>query len=232
VISNKIFCFWTGDELLSKNRLYGLNCIKLLSGCKVILVDKNNLCDYIIPQFPLHDQYKNLSSTHKSDYLRSYFMYHYGGGYADIKPYGFNWNLYFDLLEKSDKQFIGYPEQSFYDIAGEDNIRMQWKKLVGNGFYIFKPKTEFAKEWFDKTNDVLDYHRENLERFPGTYHPRAIKSGIHDPSYGEVYKSKGYPLEWNEILGRVFHKLQTERIGDFLNEMPPFRTSLVSFNYR
>ena len=58
---------------------------------KVLLITPNNLNDYIVKDDPLPEAYNYLSLVHKADYLRTYFMYHYGGGYADIKRYQHSW---------------------------------------------------------------------------------------------------------------------------------------------
>lgn len=41
-----------------------------------------------------------MSNVHKSDYLRSYFMNFYGGGYADVKIYSQdnNWRACFGMM--------------------------------------------------------------------------------------------------------------------------------------
>jgi hypothetical protein len=84
-VSNNIYCFWTGDNEMSQNRLDGLHNLQTVSECEVILVTPQNLNQYILPDAPLHPGYKYLSETHKADYLRTYFMHFYGGGYSDIK---------------------------------------------------------------------------------------------------------------------------------------------------
>jgi hypothetical protein len=86
-VNKIIYCFWTGDNQLTPNRINGLKTMKENLNVDIKLIDKNNLNDYIIPEHPLHDGYKYLSLNHKSDYLRCYFMNFYGGGYSDIKPF-------------------------------------------------------------------------------------------------------------------------------------------------
>ena len=70
---------------MSDKRKKCLDSIKQNIGVKVILITPNNLDKYILKDYPLHKSYKYLSEVHKSDYLRTYFMHHYGGGYTDIK---------------------------------------------------------------------------------------------------------------------------------------------------
>jgi len=73
-----------------------------ITGCKVCCVYKDDLSKYIL-EHPLHEAYEYLSETHKADYLRTYFMHFYGGGYSDIKRSSGSWLKAFDDLENSDK---------------------------------------------------------------------------------------------------------------------------------
>ena len=79
-----IYCFWFGPEM-SDNRKKCFESIIQNSKVGVRLVTKHNLQEYNLADSPIHPAFQYLSATHKSDYLRCYFMYHYGGGYTDIK---------------------------------------------------------------------------------------------------------------------------------------------------
>lgn len=81
----KIYCFWLNEEDMSDNRKVSLENLTNISECEVVLIDKYTLPNYILPEYPLHEGYEYLSEIQKSDYLRCYFMHHYGGGYSDIK---------------------------------------------------------------------------------------------------------------------------------------------------
>jgi hypothetical protein len=149
-----IFCFWFGDSM-SSNRYDCFQSLIKNSGVPILLITSDNLKYYLVPEFPIHPGFEYLSATHKSDYLRSYFMYFYGGGYSDIKRCNFDWNTYFSVLERSEKDFIGYQETQYKDIAYRP-VREYYSELVGNGSFIFKPNTNFAKLWMDETNNLLD----------------------------------------------------------------------------
>ena len=152
-----IWTFWTGDNEMSPNRAKSLEILTRDSGCKVITITPDNLSDYLVEGDSLHEGYDLLSLTHKSDYLRSYFIYHYGGGYSDIKAYTYSWLPYFDQLEESDKEFIGAQEQSPHHIASDNfMIKNYFRNLASVRCFIFKPKTSFAKEWKDLTNEKMD----------------------------------------------------------------------------
>ena len=101
-----IYTFWTGDNEMPENRKRCLYLIKKLSNVDVILITKDNLNQYILE--PLHPSYEYLSFTHRADYLRTYFMHFYGGGYSDIKETTGSWDKYFDILDSSDYYAIGY----------------------------------------------------------------------------------------------------------------------------
>jgi hypothetical protein len=53
---------------------------------------------FILPDHPLHEGFEYLSGVHKSDYLRSYLMNFYGGGYSDIKHIQYDYLPYFKQL--------------------------------------------------------------------------------------------------------------------------------------
>lgn len=211
-----LYCFWFGGEM-TENRKKCYKSILDTSNVKVQLVSDSNLNQFILPKHPLHSGFVFLSDTHKSDYLRSYFMYHYGGGYTDIKTCNFDWNPYFEILEKSDKSFIGCPQYSPKHIAYKP-YKEQFNKLVGCTNFIFKKHSKFGKIWHDYTNHVLDLKLPVLRENPGRYHPRAILGGVQGEA--NIFTDSKYPFKWNELLGQIFHKLQYENIGDFLYDIP------------
>lgn len=211
-----IYCFWFGEQM-SPDRKGCLTSMAKHAGVPVILVTEKNLKEYVLPNDPLHAGFEYLSATHKSDYLRSYFMYHYGGGYSDIKQCDHDWGPYFDQLEHSDKQFMGYSERSPEDVA-YDPAKPNWSQLAGNGKYIFKQHNKFAQRWMKETNIKMDQVYHDLTQHPGHYHPRAIRGGVAGEP--DLYQHSQYPLEWNELLGRIFHRLQLDYLDDFLLSLP------------
>ena len=72
--NNNIFCFWTGTNTMSHNRLGCLYNLRTQTDSNIILVTVDNLASFIKPEDPLHEAYQYLSETHKCDYLRVYFM--------------------------------------------------------------------------------------------------------------------------------------------------------------
>lgn len=205
-IKNKvIFIFWTGTNEMSFRRIICMDALKDQTGCHIQLVNVDNLPDYIVEGCPLHPAYPYLSETHRCDYLRTYFMYHYGGGYSDIKIPNGSWVRAFETLENNPDIWVnGYPEAGPDAIAHRPSAHL-WDKLPGNGAYVIRSKTAFVKAWFERQARVLDEKLESLRENPSTQPDCCI----------EYVPGTKYPLYWNELLGRIFHEEAakiTERI--------------------
>lgn len=204
--SHIIFCFWTEDNEMSKNRLIHLQCLINNCKCKVVLVNTLNLENFILKDHPLHPAYQYLSATHKSDYLRTYFMNFYGGGYSDVKGTRASWKEHFDDLLNSDKWVCGYPE--IEGGVGYEPLNDKWRDLVGNGCYICKPNTPFTNEWYNEMIKLLDEKLELLKENPATNARDCFEN------------SKKYPIKWVEMLGRIFHQYNYKYKEKFSNKLP------------
>jgi hypothetical protein len=191
------------------NRKACLDNLTEASGCKVQLVDPSNLDTFILPDAPLHEAYQYLSETHKSDYLRSYFMHFLGGGYSDIKQTTGDWNAAFDELNANPKMILnGYHEPSPDGVAGGDSVKEHWKEIPGNCAYIMRPKTDFTQKWYDTLLQKLDSKLDALKKHPAN-NPQATP-----------HTTPGYPVEWTEILGDIFHPLACNYRDQFLFSTP------------
>ena len=217
-----IYIFWTGDNEITPNRLEGIKSLEKVCGAEVKLITPKNLPDYIKDDDPLPEAYQYLSYVHRADYLRSYFMYHFGGGYADIKTYFKSWVHAFEKLEQSDAYVIGYPEVGFKGVANQTitnellkkDLHYHWRYLVGNGAYICRPHTKFTAEWHLEAKRRLIEKTDTLRNHPA-----------QDP-YGT---NKDYPIAWSELLGGIFHPLCLKYKDKLLKDkalMPSFE------NYR
>lgn len=214
MLQRNLYSFWVGHNNLemNENRINGLESIK--NNCKVnfILITNENLSNYIIDNYPLHPGYEYLSDVHKADYLRTYFMHHYGGGYTDIKPCSWDWNPYFDQLESSDAFGIGAPEDE-----GELSVTVKqrvwlgqhWDKLMTNDLYIFKPNTEFTTKWYNNLLSIMDIKFNNLQKFPAKTSREAADTVV-----------TRYPIEWGEILLEIFHPLCYNYTDRLIKTMP------------
>lgn len=196
-LEKKIYCFWTGDNPLTPNRKRCLQSLIDNSGVEVRLITPENLNNYILKEYPLHKSYKYLSLVHRADYLRCYFMHHYGGGYSDIKVIENNIADLFDLLSsKSNKWMLGYHEVGRDGVAILDgklgrDVRINYRYLIGNGAFICKPNSPLTKDWYLEVERRLDFYYEQLKENPG---------GI----WGD---NLGYPIPWTNILGSILHPL-------------------------
>lgn len=129
-----VYMFWFGYNM-SDDRKRCFEQFKEISETKVILITYKNLNNYILDSEPLHPAFKYLSYTHQADYLRTYFMNFYGGGYSDIKMTTGSWKKSFDDLYNSDKWINGYQEIGYNGVA-VNYLKSNWYELIGNGAYI------------------------------------------------------------------------------------------------
>jgi FkbM family methyltransferase len=184
-----VFSFWTGTNPITDIRRRALATIP-----NVKLITPENLNDFILQSEPLHPAFQYLSETHKADYLRTYFMNFYGGGYADIKIQKGSWDLCFSKMSSGRFYACGYKEAKPNDVAHPDYVQ-HWDKLIGNCSYIVNPYTDFTKEWYGQMIQFLD----------SIYPILSVKGAQHPQDCAEL--GNGYPIEWNQMLGRIFHPL-------------------------
>jgi len=187
---------------MSRARLRGLMSLQSSCGVDVVLITPKNLDEYIVE--PLHQDYERLSLVHRSDYLRAYFMHHHGGGYSDIKPGLNSWRESFKCL--GENYILGYREVGRWAVAPcyskpglRSKLEKKWNSLVGCGAFICQPKTEFTREWLGEVEDTITLKRLALRAFPGNV----------------MGDNPGYPLQWTEILGDIFHPLIL-KYGDYV----------------
>ena len=189
IINHNIYVFWTGDNELTQTRIICLEQLRNITECNVILITKYNLNDYILTEHPLHELYNYLSFTHRSDYLRTYFMHFYGGGYSDLKIPTGSWKQAFDdILQDEDILINGYHELPGYNLNG----------YIGNGAYIVRPNTKFTKEWYEKILQKMD------EKLPKFKELGAIYS--LNPKPAQQF-DVNYPINWEELLGNIFRSV-------------------------
>lgn len=200
----RIFIFWTGTNALTENRVKCINSIKSVTGINILLITPNNLSEWIVD--PLHKGYEYLSSVHKADYLRCYFMHHHGGGYTDIKEQTGNWLESFRRLNISNNMItIGYQEVEGGVARVKDDdlyneMSKNYKEMIGNGAYIFKPNTFLTKQWYHQLHSELDNKFEALKLNPASNHRDHTGLWLGN-------KHSTYPIEWSGILGQIFQPL-------------------------
>ena len=218
--NNTIFCMWTGTNPLSAQRINALWTIFNHTRCPVAYINHDSYKDWELTDHPFHAAFPYLSETHKSDYLRCYFMHHYGGGYSDLKLTHKSWVPLFEQLRKSSALALGYQEiaQGIPHVSGAlgDEIRAHHHQLIGLCAFIFKKKSRLTKEWLDLTHQVLDSKLEALRMHPAK-HPQDQFGVLIEGVLGSnsQYPSP-YPLRWAEILGEIFHPLTYANKTDLL----------------
>jgi hypothetical protein len=197
-----IFSFWIGTDPITENRRRALTTIP-----NVTLITPENLNDFILQSEPLHPAFQYLSETHKSDYLRTYFMHFYGGGYTDIKIQRGSWDLCFTKMASGRFYACGYKEGNPGHIAHPEYMQY-WDKLIGNCSYIVRPYSDFTKEWYNTMITFLDSVYPTLSANPAR----------HSRDRAEL--RTGYPIGWNQMLGRIFHPLTYKYRDNILQELP------------
>ncbi|GAA1468828.1 hypothetical protein [Microbacterium thalassium] len=196
-LPRQIWSFWVGDNPLTPARKAGLERMREVNpGIPVELITPDRLPDFILPEHPLHPAYELLSYNHRSDYLRAYFLHHYGGGYSDIKPLVGSWEPAFERLDASDAWLLGHP-LSDPKWAGPSWGRLQkhlqryYRILVFGAVLIGKSHTPLTAEWLREVERLLDYHEPALREVPGDMWG-------HNP---------GYPVRWMGLQGSVLQPL-------------------------
>jgi len=191
---------------MSDDRLRALFSIFYNIGRPVAFLNHQSIQNWQLPEFPFHPAFEYLSATHKSDYLRTYLMHHYGGGYTDIKLTYKDWTTSFNRLNASDSWALGYQEigpQGVAPVGGslETELKNNHFSLIGLCSFIFKKNTPLTSEWISSMHHVLDSKLEELKQHPAKFPQDQF--GIKMPD-GSISR---YPLRWTELLGNIFHPL-------------------------
>jgi len=219
--SKNLFCFWADDNEMSETRK---KCLESLPNTEMNIrfLDKTAIKAWELEEHPFHPGYRYLSATHKSDYLRAYFMHHYGGGYTDIKYVDFSWLPAFNRLIHSDAYIEGYPEIGIIGITRTKGLFYFLKlafivnKLVGCGAFLCKPRTPFTNDWMDSVHQVLDQHYKSLKANPASGPLDFVNMKFTDGS-----RSK-YPLTHSAFSGEVFHLICSKYTNKIGRTLTPF----------
>lgn len=212
--AKNLFCFWADDNPMSDTRK---KCLESLpnTGLNVQFLDKQSLNNWILDDHPFHPGYEFLSATHKSDYLRAYFMHHFGGAYSDIKYLDYSWLPAFNRLIDSDNYIVGYPEVGIIGITRKRGIlffiklALKVNKLIGCGAFICKPYTPFTELWINNLHKIMDNNLNMLSTNPANGPLDYTNMKLNDGS-----RSK-YPLRHASFSGENFHPV----CAKFLNRI-------------
>jgi hypothetical protein len=214
----RVFAAWFGGAPMSANRAAGVASLSR-TGVEVVLVTEADMGAWILPGHPVHPGWPLLTPIQQADYLRCYLLHHHGGGYTDIKPVTASWEPSFDQLEHHRWLGVGYPEIGRHGVAqlGLDVARgryqpfdgrwwhYRWlqlnhRRLLGNGAFIFRPRSAFTSRWYDELHRRMDALLPELRRHPAR-HPKERAGQVYD---GEVSQ---YPSTWTHLAGDIFHPL-------------------------
>jgi hypothetical protein len=199
-------------------------------------VTADTLGDWVVPGHPLHAAYPLLSPIHRSDYLRGYFMHHYGGGYADLKRQGGSWLPAVErvlgsrrLVGAGYREIRGASAWLERDAGGKfhllrwqvppvlarvaiDVMRAARPLLIGNCAFYFKPRTRFARAWLGEAERRLDRVLPTLQANPPI--------SIRDRLGGLPGEPSTYPLPWQSIMGEIVHPLALLYAPRLLRALP------------
>jgi hypothetical protein len=208
-----VFVCWFGgykvdNQQMSKNRFGAFKSLVEKIGVPVILITSNNY-SFFIKSHPIHKSFDLLSGVHKSDYMRTYLLHNYGGGYHDIKHREESWqdcwgnwlfddNIWIYGRRENNRGAIGYP-------PNESHIRNKYNKLVTMSWVICKPNTKYTGTLLHKIEDILDQKYPEL-----VAHPGYNSAGYYHENPFQMAEENNYPLRWLEILGEIFHPLMLE----------------------
>src|SRR5215208_2128265 len=212
---HRIFGFWTGDNPMPEARRACWDTFDI-TGLVPTMVMPENLVEWVVAEHPLHPAYEFLSSVHRSDYLRAYFMYHHGGGYADIDRQTGSWMPTVARVLRSNRLMgAGYRELKGGTAWLQNNIvdgqvfvlshavwpltakivahamRCGRSAMIGNGAFYFKPGTLYGRLWLREVERRLDILTPALRE----------KSASHPRTW--LGDGTGYPVPWSFLLGDI-----------------------------
>jgi hypothetical protein len=163
-------------------------------------------------------------------------MHHIGGGYSDIKGINHSWIGSFDKLNSNVNILaMGYQEVGRWGIGNiykssvllkQTHIKrlyywlkyrwfqLNYKKIIGNGAFICKPKTSFTTQWWDTINSRLDSLYADLLKNPAKY-PKDYKGNMFE---GKV---STYAVPWSYILADIFQPLSFKFNRSIDKTLPP-----------
>lgn len=229
-----VWCFWDGLDM-SVARKESLNVMAMNIGVPICLITDDNLYEFLLPDYPLHEAYKYLSSVHKSDYIRIYLLHLYGGCWHDVKQTEILFEPYWDIFKDESIFLIGKKEVKNGGANIIDN-EGRWMRdfeadLVSCCYFIFRQNTIFSKELFDSLNSLLDKNLLQLIKNPpkNPYDSRREKTSRW--FLINLIKKKGYPIDYT-MFGNIFHPLVLKYKKNVNNTLPHDKELNLGKQYR
>jgi GR25 family glycosyltransferase involved in LPS biosynthesis len=166
------------------------------SELEVVLVTPANLARHT--KTSLHPAYEYLTSAHRSEYLRAYFMHHRGGGCSDKRSVQ-SWRPALDELNADEYAYAaGCPVGSC--ASRNEHTKKEVHAHIAKDAYIFKPYTPLTHEWLNVCDSRLDIHQHALR--------------LHAEAGGH------YPMEAEEISGALFHDVCVQYLPSIRRSVP------------
>merc|ERR1719401_293558 len=119
-VPHLVWVFWLGQPMAGP-RLNAWHSMQEKMGVPLQLVQGADLHHYERADAPYHPAVPLLSAIHQADYMRAYFMHHYGGGYADVK-WQRSWAGAFESFRDTDTWMMAMPSQQGDVACDESNI--------------------------------------------------------------------------------------------------------------
>lgn len=219
---------------MNENRVRSLEMMRRSLGVPVLLVNAENINDFIVEGSPLHPAFEFLSDVHKSDYIRIYLLHHYGGGWHDIKPTEISYSGAWDVFADPEVYFVGKPEidggaACVYDDEGSYMPHV-WQGLVATNRWIGRAHTPLSRRLFDLINGVLDENYKQLSRSPA-HNAYSHKDDRRNSKLIRRLLGRRYPLQWT-LFGDLFHPLNYEFRHNFSRTLPFDAVENMGLNYR
>ena len=191
---------------MSTNRKASHESIKSIPNCKIITLDSESCKAYEVAENPFHPAFDLLSEVHRGDYMQVYLLLHYGGGYTNVKKYDdgekAKWAKAFETLRASGAQMVGYPERPVGGVAYPPNCP-RWREATGVCAWVAKRDCIIMRRMMHDIHAFLDGKLDELK--------------VHPPSHARDCKEiSNYPIEWNQIMGRNFHRISFDYLSEIL----------------
>jgi len=125
-----VWTFWLHDYPLEGAALKNYDSLAITLDTTVQLVTPATLSLYNVTEWPFHEALQYLAPNHQLDYIRAYWMHHYGGGFIEIKERKTNstWTGPIDYIGRNETfWFMGEPSTEAVT-CDESNIKDAWCK--------------------------------------------------------------------------------------------------------
>jgi len=217
-----VWTFWMFEHPLEGTEASTLDNLTASLDTAVQLVTPASLPLYNVTEWPLHEALPYLAPNHKLDYIRAYFMHHYGGGFIEIRERKRNttWEVPFDDLGSNETfWFMGQPSDEAVT-CDESNIKDAWCKEL----QFESIRTQGVKS--DLKYGDLDQGMKSWKHSRGPCCDKVLQSyanksnGLWWPSH-DGYIVRRHTALTRDYLGRIDEHLDA-KLAILKQHTPPF----------